>query len=558
MEIQLPQRKDDLQSLFTNLSIVPISGLPPELLSLIISLSLPMMNPMHEKWQYRECWRYMAGVYKLRCVSAIWRDLIDTTPSFWTLISLSWPQEIVKTALTRSATSPIIIQHFPLELPAHADWSTRSREFLRLVHPHRSRWIAAILAIPMRHLSELFDAPTPRLHTLKLSLTGGSPRPLNPELLSLTPTFAQVLESLEHVHLTPRSYQFDMVLGAFTRLKSLALVNLGPRCAAIDQIIQMMQNNPSLETFLLIGPDATADSNVHENTTRAALPRLRVFRVESSIIFIHNLITRIELPLSIDQLNFIATATGSSWHLREANFPLWLDAMRSLSPIIQKLHRENDGSKIFLEHVGRCRWTTNGHSGGFKFQISRLNHPLTLEWIATFLKDQERASGLPNLSFASDSGFIEEASTLIWLNAIDTLETIEISIDDKNPHIDEFLGFLSGRIEGVEDESILFPSLRTLKIGGWESDMGEIIDAVRRRYSNKDQRPRHQLELDFTTSDAVQFEDTDIPKGIFTVGEVAEIRSLDGVRSVRVGCSGDQRGMLAVVWSEEKSQPVWV
>ncbi|KAG8897765.1 hypothetical protein FRC00_003809, partial [Tulasnella sp. 408] len=406
-----------------------------------------MTDPMHEKWQYRECWRYMVGLYKLRCVSAFWRDLIDTTPSFWTLISLSWPQEVVKAALTRSASSPIIIQHFPLELPAGADWSALSREFLRLVHPHRSRWIAVIIAIPMRHLSEFFDALTPRLHTLKLSLSGRSPRPLNPEALSLTPTFAQVLENLEHVHLTPRSYQFDMVLGAFTRLKSLALVDLGPRCAAIDQIIQMMRNNPSLEIFLLIGPDATADSNVHENTTRAALPRLRVFRVESNIICLHNLITRIELPLSIDELIVIATATGGSWHRREANFPLWLDVMRSLSPIIQKLHGENDGSKVFLEDGGRCKWTTNGLAGGFKFQISGLNHPLTLEWIATFLEEQDRASGLPNLGFASDSAFIADDSTLIWLNAIDTLETIEISIGDKNPNIDEFLGFLSGQIE---------------------------------------------------------------------------------------------------------------
>lgn len=194
--------------------------------------------------------------------------------------------------------------------------------------------------------------------------------------------------------------------------------------------------------------------------------------------------------------------------------------------------------------------------GGFEFQISGLNHPLALGCIASLAKELEWNNELLELSFASDSAFIEGTSTLAALNAIKTLGFIEISIGHRNTHIDQFLEYFRGPIGEAEEEPISFPSLRTLKIHGWESDMTEIIDAVRQRYSNKAMRPRHRMVLDLTTLEETWFEGPDTPKILLGMGEVAELRGLDGVKCVRLSRSGEQSGMLAVVWSDEKSYPV--
>lgn len=151
-------------------------------------------------------------------------------------------------------------------------------------------------------------------------------------------------------------------------------------------------------------------------------------------------------------------------------------------------------------------------------------------------KELEWNNELLELSFASDSAFIEGTSTLAA--------------------IDQFLEYFRGPIGEAEEEPISFPSLRTLKIHGWESDMTEIIDAVRQRYSNKAMRPRHRMVLDLTTLEETWFEGPDTPKILLGMGEVAELRGLDGVKCVRLSRSGEQSGMLAVVWSDEKSYPV--
>ncbi|KAG8938526.1 hypothetical protein FRC00_014721, partial [Tulasnella sp. 408] len=119
----------------------------------------------------------------------------------WVLVSFSWPQEVVKTALARSTTHPIIIHHSFRPKRGDPDPNALSREYLRIVNPHRSRWVVAVLVIPTQLLSDFFDAPIPRLHTLKLSLAGPPFLRANPEMLLLTPGLTETLGNVEHVFL---------------------------------------------------------------------------------------------------------------------------------------------------------------------------------------------------------------------------------------------------------------------------------------------------------------------------------------------------------------------
>lgn len=369
-----PNRKDKPQRLNPDsptrqTPIAPISELPPELLSYVFRLSLPMIDPMQERlhWHDSECRGYITRLYNLRCVSTLWRDVIDVTPSMWALVSFSWPQEVVKTALARSTTHPIIIHHYFRLKRGGPDPNELCREYLHIVNSHRSRWVVAVLVIPTQLLSNFFNAPIPRLHTLKLSLAGPPFLQENPEMLLLTPGLTETLGNVEHVFLNASACQCDEALGSFTRLKSLVLSNLDPRCTTIDQIIQTISNNPSLESLPLLGLDAIVDSTrMYDSTTPVAPPRLRILHIESSVTWLHEFMARLEVPPFIEEMVLIASATGSSWQFRETTVSLWTDAMWPLSSIVQRLHSKHNGPTISLENGGRCKWTTDGGPGGFR------------------------------------------------------------------------------------------------------------------------------------------------------------------------------------------------
>ncbi|KAG8916872.1 hypothetical protein FRC01_002812 [Tulasnella sp. 417] len=340
----------------------------------------------------------------------------------WTLICFSWPREVIKTALARSSTAPIII-----------------------------------------HLS-----------------CGDIPGSDDSTLLLKTRTYQETL-------------------GSFTRLKSLVLDDLGRRCLTINQIIQTISDNPSLEGLSLFRFYATVDSTLTKSKTAlVAPPKLRIFRVETSVACLYDLMTRLELPLSMEEVVIIASATESSWQLRESSVSSWIHAMQPLSSIVQRLHSEHDGSTIFLEDGGRCSWTTNGGIGGFEFQVGGLNHRLGLECIGSLANELDCASGLPDLQLVSDSAFSAADSTLVALNRVKTLASIEIRIGRKHTHIDQLVEFISRMLDNAQDDRIDFPSLHTLSVCGRESDLDEIADKLQQRYSDDPPRPPYQLVLDVT------------------------------------------------------------
>ncbi|KAG8908322.1 hypothetical protein FRC01_007390 [Tulasnella sp. 417] len=473
----------------------PIAGLPPELLSLVFRFSLPMVDPMQEQGDGEECWYYMTGIYTLRSISTRWRDVIDTTPSMWALISSSWPREAIKTALARSSTIPIII-HLGCE-PVHHE-ITLVREYLSLINPHRSRWAAAVLSIPMPLLFEFFAAPMPQLHTLNLSFIhsrSNSPPPI-------TPILVETLGNLEHVLLETRDYECGEALGLFTRLKTLVLSQIWSRCMTIDQIIQTISDNPFLENLVLDGLNIQVDDTSTESRTAlAAPPQLRTFGVKGSVTHLYSLMTRLELPLSVEEVDIMALAAEYSWQRSESNASLWIHAMQPLSPILQRLHSEHDGSTIFLEDGNRCGWATNVGIGGFKFEISGLDHRLGLKCIGSLANELDCASGLPDLHLVLDSAFSAADLTLVALKTVKTLASIEIRIGRKNTRIDKLVELISRMLEDAQDDPIHFPSLHTLSIRGRESDLDELADKLQQRYSDNPPRPPFQLLLDVTISD---------------------------------------------------------
>ncbi|KIO27492.1 hypothetical protein M407DRAFT_23305 [Tulasnella calospora MUT 4182] len=532
-------------------SIFPISELPPELFGLILRFSLPRIDPMEWIWKSDECVPYIRELYKLRRVSTTWRDAIDGTPSLWMLVSSSWPREVVDTALLRSAAGPLIVHH----IPRAWDITSVSTEFIHLVNPHRSRWVAAVFALPVQVLPEITDVPIPRLDTLKLALTDGSFAWGNNRTIPCTPIFANTLANIEHIHLNHLPFDWKEVAGTFGRLRTLMLTNLR-HCITFDLLFQVIGKNPLLEEIVLIEIEPSGGSPILGSLDPVLPSRLRIFRVSGRVKPLDNIISRVQLPPTLEALVIVARAAWSDNHPS-----LWVKMVSPLSATVQRLHEKHGGSTIFLMDEAECTWKTETRAKGFKLTLQKLRPAQALKCVASLANTLHCAKNIPDLSFATESTFVEDADILAALITIRTLTYIQRSIDVGNLQIARFLDALGTTNPDNNSHNISFQSLKYLKLRKWRADIDGVTQAIKQRYSMglgvESSRPHQKLRIDFTASRAVWFEDPERPKVIISMDKIKELRDIEGVRSVGSGCSTEQPGMLAVVWSEEEGREVW-
>ncbi|KAG8909960.1 hypothetical protein FRC00_009121 [Tulasnella sp. 408] len=508
-------------------SIFPISELPLELFGLVLRLSLPGIDPMEWIWKHDECVPYITELYKLRRVSTTWRDAIDGNPSLWMLVSSSWPKEIIESALSRSAAGPLIVHHI-----SHS-WPTNSysfiRDFICLVNPHRSRWVAAVFALPAQMLSELTNAPILGLDTFKLALTSGLSGLVNDRIIPFPKTIVDVLANLEHVHFDNLPFDWKQVIGMFG-------------------------NNPFLEHIILVEFEPDAESPVW-SPDPVLPPRLRIFRVRGRVESLENILSRIQFPPTLEVLVVLATASSS-----QHDASLWVKMMSPLSTTIQRIHERCGGSSIVLKDEAGCIWSTREGTTGFKLTIDDMGPTLTLECFASLADKMHLTKDLPGLFFATESTYIEDPDVLAVLVTIRALTDICIYVGGQHSRIVRFMDVLGAANEDTKDDPVPFPSLRYLDLVEWGADIDGVIQAMKRRYSTgraEALRPRPGLRVDFAASKVGWLGDPEKPKAIISMDKIKELRDIVGVGRVWLGGSDKQPGMLAVVWSEEKEREVW-
>ncbi|KAG8897767.1 hypothetical protein FRC00_003811 [Tulasnella sp. 408] len=565
MELKSLERADDQQWPNVNLAAqrkraFPISELPPELLGAVLELSLPPTDPMGSVLNHRGTSAYMAALYDLRLVSSLWRDTIDGSPSFWVLVSSGWSRKAVATAVARSGTCPLIIHISPGMISNERAYTASTKEFLRAVNPHRQRWAAAIVALPLEGLLKFFDTPIPRLDTLRLFLTDGSGRIETFDTVTPNSIFLELLSKLQHVHLNHLPLPWDAVLSAFKSLRTLILTTIRDHGIMSEQITQAISNNPFLESLTMMGVE-TGDRLVSVEGSPCGLdpvvpPKLKVFRVKGSVAFLHGILSRIRLPVGVVEVVVLVLVPGySSADLAPltALVPYLLPTIRSLLMWVKK-------SLIILKDEFEYSWIGYEGSKSFKLELQNFAFAVASGCIVSLTNKLDWTPGFPDLGFATESSFIRSSETLGALKSIRALKHIEISIGLDNSHLAEFLGALSGGNVDTKDDPVPFPLLKSLQLRNWRSGIEKVIKAVKQRYSSdrpEPSRPRCKLRLDFTSSKAAWFPRPDQPKAIIRIDKINRLRSIDGVKSVRFGCLKEQPGMMAVVWNEEESRVVW-
>ncbi|KAG8910812.1 hypothetical protein FRC01_006115 [Tulasnella sp. 417] len=504
--------------------------LPTEILTYIIHWALPSVKitPAHAVTTSDA---YMRLLYALRQVSKRWQDLVDGTPSFWTVILSTLPFHANNATIFRSASGPLTIVFEDSEEPNTSD---RGSAFLGMIAHTRSRWSTIYLnGCSENCLAGFLATPAPLLRTVAVfdSWREGE-EPL--ELLG------GQTANLRHVELSEVPLQWRT--GLFMELKSLSMTAVTSDLTT-NHIIDFLEASPGLEELCIEGDFELSPNQA--SFPLITLSRLRTIRLAGDRGKAVDCILRhVRVP---SWLTFYVNL-GAQWGY-DFDYQLFMnETMEPFQETFREIHIKNGASGMwFNSHAFRWQSFTPGHAGGKRvFSIFMEGfHPMGVRWVERILRGE---TGLQ-----VEFGYIPVlGSVLRGLAHLRCLTRVSITVNDVQD-VHAILRFLYQPL-GPSPSTPSLPCLRELSLQSWGWNAQDILDMVQRRWTafsepNLDPPP---LTINIWRG---PFGWNDDRRPILDLATLDKIRGAKGVECVRVVEKHDVDGMLAIIWNEETSKP---
>ncbi|KAG8954802.1 hypothetical protein FRC00_005702, partial [Tulasnella sp. 408] len=313
------------------------------------------------------CKLYMESLYSLRLVSRTWRDILDSTPSVWVVLTSTFPLTVNQASITRSSGAPLTIHFGDMN-----DSSVQPDEFIELVGPIRDRWKVVCVdedAVPT--VWNYLTSPAPLLETVRLRTRpmSGAPRQ-GLELLG------GETHSIRQLHLYGFIVHWDRC--TFRGLKHLGLASADRYGLTMDMILNILAESPNLESLyidLMKFPVSTSFP-LHP----IYLPHLRTIELmflPGNIVF--PLLRHIEAP-NCQMIKIQAENVR--------NNDEWVgESMGSFEPLLRKMHEKSGRSQLDVS-PSYVDWKTpfkrgSGKHGccSFEVQIRIFSFISLLRWI---------------------------------------------------------------------------------------------------------------------------------------------------------------------------------
>ncbi|KAG9040470.1 hypothetical protein FS837_000573 [Tulasnella sp. UAMH 9824] len=459
----------------------------------------------------------MVALSILRRISTMWKDVVDDTPSLWTIISATFPEEVNRASLARSGSSPIVI-YFPCSSLA--------------------------FRIDPEVVDEVPQLASLRLVALKIEID------LDPTWMpGDTAPFSSGIEisneALENIR-------------AIDLPQTLALNGAYDDTITHEHIFNVLFASPGLETLticdMIIGDPL---SSLPPSTDPISLPQLRSITLMINGCLTNDLLRIIRPPPDLFEFD-----------IRPTHFPspvattFWYETMTLWVPVVQQLYVDSDDPVFRLISQGACRLET--HSEYFVvIEFKVLPMAAALRWIHDVIGPVTDVDGGPRgLRMWVLGPAFEDHGVLAILPRMPGLTEISIDpVDDlTRPSLYALFNVLG---QTTTDSAITpypiptFPTLQKLVLNGWRWKLDGIIDMLQKRYSVP---AIHGQRVPDLTLDLSSLQLWMLPwreKAIISFLDVEALRELDGVKEVRMGCVFKHSGTLAVIWDEEKSIPAW-
>ncbi|KAG9040468.1 hypothetical protein FS837_000571 [Tulasnella sp. UAMH 9824] len=531
----------------------PIAALPFELMEIIFQLALPSLDIMIWDWDIRAYHPYMATLYGLRCVSKMWKNMVDGMPSLWTIICASFPENVIRTSLVRSGSSPLVI-YFPGPR-ARRSITPAFREFFPIIeeHLHRCRslawWTDSELVDCVPSLSPL------RLVALKIRIDVDSiwfPRDVIPFAREIEIS-DEALENIRALDLTRAPMDWARTLEHLRGLRTLALTGVYDNTITIEQILSALVSSPSIEALTI--SDIEIGDPLSPPMEPIFFPHLRSITLHADGALTNALLRRIGPSSEITELDIRPTGLPSlvptsSWH--ETMVP-WI-------PVVQRLCQNSSGPTVHLAHRTGCRLQSNSEYH-LVIDFLNLSQAAALRWIQdAIISDRDVENGglqlLVNGAAFESAGVLEIIQTMWGITGIIASPVNRLFGPSLEALLD-VLGQATTDSAGTPTPKSTFPTLQKLVFHSWILKFDSITDMLKKRYSMRSLYRQQIPDLTLDLSILRPWFQPGRDRTIISFPDAKALRELDGVKEVRMGCVLKQPGILAVIWDEEKSLPAW-
>ncbi|KAG8910382.1 hypothetical protein FRC01_006366, partial [Tulasnella sp. 417] len=509
-----------------------ISRLPTELLLGIFRLALPEIR---FSTRYVEIWArsYMKTLCRMHSVTKRWQVVIEGTPSFWTLLSSTFPSHVNKTNILRSSELPLMVLYQGSEIGDETEYLSAA-EFLKHIASTCLRWSTVALDFyDPTTMSDYLGAPLPLLREVVVRSSRYRNRIAEPQkLLGGETTNLRVLEV--------SGVSIHWRMGCFVQLKSLTLKHLSRHSLTGSQLLNMLDASPGLQVLNLKGISMPTPPP----SLTITLHHLKYLKLHSCAIKLVEWIchqirtpscTRVVLSMDDEQV---------------FDIPRFLnETLKPFHGLLRSIHRQLEESEILLDSNG-MQWygfdyTLDGR--GLCVFIEGFFDPLFLQWVNHILQDE------PGLQITFSSGATSNEAVLRGLALMRNVTKVVIRHSWQGGGISEALQFL-GRPLSTTTSPPSLPCVREIEIPTGDWDVQEVLDMVQSRFHaflrEGTEEPLSTIKVNRGT-----FYSISAPRSILHLTSLVKIRQASGVKRLQIEGWKDPKGILAVVWDEEISKP---
>ncbi|KAG9040892.1 hypothetical protein FS837_012977, partial [Tulasnella sp. UAMH 9824] len=367
----------------------------------------------------------MAALSILQRTSSRWKDVVDGTPSLWTIISATFPEDVNRTSLVRSGFSPIVI-YFP-----GGSWSITPPfpEFLQIIEPHLFRCSSFALRIAPEVVDEVPLLSSLRLVTLKIEIDleptwlPGEPVPFSTEIEISNETF----ENIQAIDFTQVPMDWSWTLEHLRGLRTLALNGVYDDTITHEHVFSVLVASPGLETLTICDMRiGESPSSLSPPTESISLPQLQSITLMTDGRLTNDLLRRIRPPPDVTELD-----------IRPTHFPshvattFWHETMGLWVPVVQQLYVDSDDPVFRLISHGVCRLETYSDYSVF-LEFQGLSIAAALRWIHDVIGPvAEVNDGLGRLKMSVHGPAFEDHEVLEILKKLPGLTEISVEpVDD--------------------------------------------------------------------------------------------------------------------------------
>ncbi|KAG9019730.1 hypothetical protein FRB90_011001 [Tulasnella sp. 427] len=269
-----------------------------------------------------------------------WKEIIETTPSFWTTINLLDPPALSALAVTRSANLPLTV----IALPGGTSLPQRWPEFKNLMLKNSKSWRSAEIAIPWSaELDDVLGADLPVLESLTLRTRS----PYLSQVSTAQKVFQMVPRRL--VRLALHGIAIPWTLQFFRHLKFLSLTGLHAFSPTCDELLGVLKECSGLVELELDLEEPTEETQTRQDPgppfTLPQLTSVSLFLYPSFLVKLFETISAPSLQTFSALLDF-----EEAW---ETLIPSVVETTRGLfSNVIRTEHR----SKMSILDNNNWKW----------------------------------------------------------------------------------------------------------------------------------------------------------------------------------------------------------